>query len=250
MGRFLLGSTVVMLFPKGDAALQPGVGAGRPVRLGEAMAELGAGKLTPCAPSSSTPTRRCAARRAIGAARTARARDRVRRRRHRAGGAARRARRRADRGHRPHRAADRDRAPLHRPAPRRLPRHRRAQLHGPGGAGGARHRGAHHQGLRRHRGRRVRDRPAVRRGAQASRRWTAAMRDGQWLRSEGMQLTGKTLGLIGFGGIAAEMARLAQRHRHEGAGLEPPAEGASPASSSSRSSGCWPRATRSRCTCC
>lgn len=36
-----------------------------------------------------------------------------------------------------------------------------------------------------------------------------AMRAGQWLRSEGMQLTGKTLGLVGFGGIAAEVARLA-----------------------------------------
>jgi D-3-phosphoglycerate dehydrogenase len=36
-----------------------------------------------------------------------------------------------------------------------------------------------------------------------------AMRGGQWLRSEGMQLTGKTLGLVGFGGIAAEVARLA-----------------------------------------
>ena len=36
-----------------------------------------------------------------------------------------------------------------------------------------------------------------------------AMREGRWLRSEGSQLTGKTLGLIGFGGIAAEVARLA-----------------------------------------
>jgi len=35
------------------------------------------------------------------------------------------------------------------------------------------------------------------------------MRRGNWLRTEGMQLTGKTLGLIGFGGIAAELARLA-----------------------------------------
>ncbi|MCJ2073357.1 3-phosphoglycerate dehydrogenase [Methylobacterium sp. J-030] len=35
-----------------------------------------------------------------------------------------------------------------------------------------------------------------------------AMRAGSWLRSEGMQLTGKTVGLVGFGGIAAEMARL------------------------------------------
>lgn len=35
-----------------------------------------------------------------------------------------------------------------------------------------------------------------------------AMRAGSWLRREGMQLTGKTIGLVGFGGIAAEMARL------------------------------------------
>jgi D-3-phosphoglycerate dehydrogenase len=35
------------------------------------------------------------------------------------------------------------------------------------------------------------------------------MRQGQWLRTEGMQLTGKTLGLIGFGGIGAEVARIA-----------------------------------------
>lgn len=35
------------------------------------------------------------------------------------------------------------------------------------------------------------------------------MRKGNWLRSDGVQLTGKTLGLVGFGGIAAEMARLA-----------------------------------------
>jgi D-3-phosphoglycerate dehydrogenase len=35
------------------------------------------------------------------------------------------------------------------------------------------------------------------------------MRAGNWLRIDGMQLTGKTLGLIGFGGIAAEVARIA-----------------------------------------
>src|SRR3954463_7385868 len=35
------------------------------------------------------------------------------------------------------------------------------------------------------------------------------MRGGNWLREDGMQLTGKTLGLIGFGGIAAEVARIA-----------------------------------------
>ena len=36
-----------------------------------------------------------------------------------------------------------------------------------------------------------------------------AMRQGQWQRSEGMQLAGKTLGLVGFGGIGAETARIA-----------------------------------------
>ena len=35
------------------------------------------------------------------------------------------------------------------------------------------------------------------------------MRDGRWLRREGTQLAGKTLGLIGYGGIAAEVARIA-----------------------------------------
>jgi D-3-phosphoglycerate dehydrogenase len=35
------------------------------------------------------------------------------------------------------------------------------------------------------------------------------MRAGNWLRTDAVQLTGKTLGLVGFGGIAAEMARLA-----------------------------------------
>ena len=34
------------------------------------------------------------------------------------------------------------------------------------------------------------------------------MRSGNWLRSEGIELTGKTIGLIGFGGIAAEVARI------------------------------------------
>src|SRR6202000_606584 len=35
------------------------------------------------------------------------------------------------------------------------------------------------------------------------------MRAGNWLREDATQLTGKTLGLIGFGGIAAEVARIA-----------------------------------------
>lgn len=40
-------------------------------------------------------------------------------------------------------------------------------------------------------------------------RMDRGMRAGQWLGVEGVQLTGKTLGLVGFGGIAAEVARLA-----------------------------------------
>ena len=49
-------------------------------------------------------------------------------------------------------------------------------------------------------------------------RWAAArgvaamdrgVRAGGWPRTEGMQLTGKTIGLLGFGGIAAEVARIA-----------------------------------------
>ena len=48
--------------------------------------------------------------------------------------------------------------------------------------------------------------------------WTAArgfarmdreMRAGNWVRSESLQLTGRTIGLLGFGGIATEVARLA-----------------------------------------
>ena len=35
------------------------------------------------------------------------------------------------------------------------------------------------------------------------------MRRGEWIRTEGTQLTGKTIGLLGFGGIAAEVARIA-----------------------------------------
>lgn len=35
------------------------------------------------------------------------------------------------------------------------------------------------------------------------------MRAGNWVRTDSLQLTGRTLGLLGFGGIAAEVARLA-----------------------------------------
>lgn len=40
-------------------------------------------------------------------------------------------------------------------------------------------------------------------------RMDRGMRAGSWLRTEGGQLTGKTIGLLGFGGIAAEVARIA-----------------------------------------
>ncbi|ONG55779.1 3-phosphoglycerate dehydrogenase [Pseudoroseomonas deserti] len=62
--------------------------------------------------------------------------------------------------------------------------------------------------------------------------WTAAkgfarmdrgMRAGNWLRSDGVQLTGKTVGLIGYGGIASEMARLCR-----GAGMKVQAWNRSP----------------------
>jgi D-3-phosphoglycerate dehydrogenase len=52
------------------------------------------------------------------------------------------------------------------------------------------------------------------------------MRAGNWLREDGMQLTGKTLGLIGFGGIAAEVARIAS-----GSGMKVIAWNRSPKSS-------------------
>jgi D-3-phosphoglycerate dehydrogenase len=40
-------------------------------------------------------------------------------------------------------------------------------------------------------------------------RMDGGMRRGEWIRTEGMQLTGKTLGVVGFGGIAGEVARIA-----------------------------------------
>jgi D-3-phosphoglycerate dehydrogenase len=46
-------------------------------------------------------------------------------------------------------------------------------------------------------------------GARGLAQMDREMRAGRWLRDDGMQLAGKTLGLIGFGGIAAEVARIA-----------------------------------------
>ena len=76
------------------------------------------------------------------------------------------------------------------------------------------------------------------------------MRAGQWLRTEGVQLTGKTLGLVGFGGIAAEMARLAL-----GIGMKVLAWNRTPKAHPgvefvSIERAAAPRATRSRCTSC
>ena len=76
------------------------------------------------------------------------------------------------------------------------------------------------------------------------------MRAGNWLREDGMQLTGKTLGLIGFGGIAAEVARIAL-----GSGMRVIAWNRSPKNHAGvefvdRSTHCSPKATWSRCICC
>src|SRR3954462_11140103 len=47
-------------------------------------------------------------------------------------------------------------------------------------------------------------------GARGLAKMDRGIRAGNWLRDDGMQLTGKTLGLIGYGGIAAEVARIAR----------------------------------------
>ena len=61
--------------------------------------------------------------------------------------------------------------------------------------------------------------------ARGLRAWTAACARGEWIRTEGMQLTGKTLGLIGL-----------RRHRR-------PRWRGSPAV---RGCGCWPGTARRR----
>lgn len=40
-------------------------------------------------------------------------------------------------------------------------------------------------------------------------RMDRGMREGNWVRTEGIELTGKTIGLVGYGGIGAEVARIA-----------------------------------------
>jgi len=46
-------------------------------------------------------------------------------------------------------------------------------------------------------------------GARGLAQMDREMRAGNWLRDEGMELTGKTIGLLGFGGIAVQAARIA-----------------------------------------
>ena len=93
------------------------------------------------------------------------------------------------------------------------------------------------------------------RGAYAS---STAVANGEWPRaalSNGRELAGKTLGIVGFGGIGRLAGRLGARARHardrirfadrsvvgrlERRGDRPPAI----------STRCWPRPTSSRCTC-
>ena len=68
---------------------------------------------------------------------------------------------------------------------------------------------AHHQGLRRHRRRRMRDRPAVRGRARLRGDGRRDARRPLAAHGRDRSSRGKTLGLVGFGGIAAETARLA-----------------------------------------
>lgn len=86
-------------------------------------------------------------------------------------------------------------------------------------------------------------------GARGLARMDRGVRRGQWLRTEGMQLTGKTIGLVGFG-------RLPGRWRGSPAG---PACGCWRGTGRRRLrrgwsslgwSGCWRRATWSACICC
>ena len=92
---------------------------------------------------------------------------------------------------------------------RRVPRHRRGELHEHrANSNDARHHRSHHQGLRRHRGGRAHHRADVGRAAATSRAWTARCAPAPGTPLEGVQLLGKTLGIIGLGGIGREVARI------------------------------------------
>jgi len=79
--------------------------------------------------------------------------------------------------------------------------------------------------------------------ARGWRRWMVDAR-GALAPHRGMELTGKTLGLLGFGGIAAEW-RGSPPVRDAGAGVEPDAETAPGVTFS-----IWIRCWRSRARCC
>ena len=68
------------------------------------------------------------------------------------------------------------------------------------------------------------------------------LREGHWVRTDGMQLRGKTLGLIGFGGIAQELARMALGAAC-GSSHGTVLRGITRASNSSASTRCWRAAT-------
>ena len=82
------------------------------------------------------------------------------------------------------------------------------ELHECRRARGARHQRPHHQGLRRYRRRRAHHRADVRLPAATSPAWTGRCARGTWVPHEGVQLLGKTLGVIGLGGIGREVMRI------------------------------------------
>ena len=250
MGRFMLGSTVVLLFPEGDLRFDPAWQPGAPVRLGEAMAELAPRRVAACAPSSSTPTPALRAlAEAIGPAVLPQLELSF---------------------------GDADIAPDALPAalagaPIAVIDHTALPIEIAARCAGLRDvvflgTGARSYmdpealaaiGITVHLIKGYGD-TAVAECAigllfDAARKFAAmdrAMRAGRWLRSEGMQLGGKTLGLIGYGGIAAEVARMALGIGMRVVAWNRTPKAASPASSSSPSSGCSPRATQSRSICC
>ncbi len=82
------------------------------------------------------------------------------------------------------------------------------ELHESRRARGARHQGPHHQELRRYRGRRTYDCADCSPPAATSPRMDREVRAGTWVPHDGVQLLGKTLGVIGLGGIGGEVLRI------------------------------------------
>ena len=195
MGRFLLGSTIVVLFAFGDTiAFQPATGR-RNGKSDWASRWRAWRRHPPPGPEASDARhlRRCHSRdrrrgraRRLHDERGAVARHRLRPARTSGRpGAAGRARRRVDRRHRPHGAAGANRAPLHRAAPRGLPRHRRAGYMDAEALAGVGIEVRADPGLRRHGGGRMRD-GRLFAAAKGYAAMDGGMRAGRWLRSEGV----------------------------------------------------------------